>query len=87
MSIQMDSNNFTFHAHVVNYIKRRQDLIPSKAFHRSSLNYFRNDSMTHGHTTHFPDVRFPFSHFNETTEMGNSSLTLFTNHCKLPLYA
>ena len=73
----MDSNNFTFHAHVVNYIKRRQDLIPSKAFYRSSLNYFLNESMTHGHT----------SHFNETTEMGNSSLALFTNNCKLPLYA
>ena len=83
----MDSNNFTIHAHVVNYIKRRQDLIPSKAFYRSSLNYFLNESMTHGHTSHFPDVPFPPSHFNETTEMGNSSLTLFTNHCKLPLYA
>ena len=80
----MDSNNFTFHAHGVNYIKRHLDLILSKAFHRSSLDYFLNESMTHGH---FPDVRFPPSHFNETTEMGNSSLTLFTNHCKLPLYA
>ena len=82
----MDSNNFTFYAHGDNYIKRRQDLILSKAFHRSSLNYFLNESMTHGHTSHFPDVRFPPSHFNETSEMGNSSLTLFTNHCKLPLY-
>ena len=83
----MDSNNFSLHAHGVNYIKRHQDLILSKAFHRSSLDYFVNESMTHGHTSHFPDVRFPPSHFNETTEMGNSSLFLFTNHCKLPLYA